>query len=128
MAYASYKCILQPNPRFGPYVNLIESISNAYPAEVVTQTEHKYVTNMVVKLVVPPACGMEGVNGLQGAIVVVDPTTFLIDIDTTPFTAFEIPVSPQPKADICAQTIPVGDISRQFKGAVKNITGPQQAA
>ena len=127
MSYASYKCILQPNPRFGPYINLIAAITNANPAQVTTQTNHNYVTQMVVKLVVPPACGMQGVSGLQGVITVIDATNFLIDIDTTMFVPFAIPVSPNPKADICAQTVPVGDVSNNFQGLVKNLTGPQQS-
>jgi hypothetical protein len=128
MAYAPYKCILQPNPRFGPAVNLITAITNANPAQVTTQTVNNYVNQMVVKLYVPPACGMDGVSGLQGAITVVDPYNFLIDIDTTMFTAFAIPGSPNPRADICAQTIPVGDVSNTFQGVVHNLTGPQQPA
>lgn len=127
MAYAPYKCILQPNPRFGPAANLITAITNAYPAQVTTQTVNNYTTEMVVKLYVPPACGMEGVSDLQGAITVVDAYNFLIDIDTTMFTAFAIPVSPNPRWDICAQTIPVGDLSNTFRGLVRNVTGPQQS-
>jgi len=126
MAFASYKCILQPNPRFGPYINLIAAITNANPAQVTTQTPHNYVNQMVVKLYVPPACGMQGVSDLQGVITVVDQYNFLIDIDTTMFTAFAIPVSPNPKSDICAQTIPVGDVSLNFQGLVHNLSGPQQ--
>lgn len=126
MAYASYKCILQPNPRFGPYINLIAAITNANPAQVTTQTVNNYVTDMVVKLYVPPSCGMTGVSGLQGSITVIDPYNFLIDIDTTVFGAFAIPAMPNPKEDICPQTIPVGDISQTFEGLVKNLTGTQQ--
>lgn len=127
MAYAPYKCILQPNPRFGPFVNLITAITNDYNAQVTTSTPHQYVNDMVVKLVVPPACGMQGVSGLQGAILVLDPTNFLIDIDTTIFTPFAIDTS-DPTKDICAQTVPVGDVSKTFQGSVHNLTGPQQPA
>lgn len=126
MAYAPYKCILQPNPRFGPSINLIAAITNANPAQVTTQTPNNYVTDMVVKLYVPPSCGMVRVSGLQGAIQVIDPSNFLINIDTTTFGPFAIPVDPDPKADVCPQTIPVGDISNTFQGVVRNITGPQQ--
>lgn len=127
MAYAPYKCILQPNPRFGPYINLIAAITNANPAQVTTQTPHNYVNQMVVKLYVPPACGMQEVNGLQGAITIVDATNFLINIDTTNFSTFAIPMSPPPRVDICPQTIPVGDVSANFQGLVHNLTGPQQS-
>src|SRR5271157_5166420 len=111
-------CTEELTPMFKPASRLIQSITMASPAMVVTRNPHLYSTGIVVRLVIPEACGMRQANDLTGEITVVDPTSFTINIDTTTFEAFVIPTVflPTPGGipewfDICAIIIPIGDAS-----------------
>jgi hypothetical protein len=64
---------------------------------------------------------MQQANGLTGSIVVVSPTTFFVDIDTTLFDPFSIPMAASPHVDICAQVVPVGEVNEILTEATRNI-------
>lgn len=125
MPYPTGACYANPNPIFQPARRLIASITNANPAVVTTTFPHQYKDGTIVRLDIPPADGMQQANEMTGTIVVLSPTTFAIDIDTTNFEPFAIPSSPAPTIQVCAFVVPVGTgnvpINEQLKIATVNI-------
>jgi len=114
------RCYAIPNPTFQPAMRLIASITQSLPATVTTTFDHLYVSGTIVRLDIPVADGMQQANQFVGPIVVTGSTTFTIDLDTTNFEPFAIPVSPGPHEDICAQVVPVGELNEQLTAAVRN--------
>lgn len=115
------RCYANPNPIFQPAMRLVTAITNSIPAQVTTSFRHQYEDGLIVRLDIPPACGMQEVNGKVFAILVDSPTTFLINIDTTTFSPFSIPPSPGPFDDTCAQVVPIGEINEQLDQATRNV-------
>lgn len=114
------RCFADPNPIFQPAMRLIAAISQSIPATVTTTFDHLYVSGTKVRLDIPFADGMQQANQFVGPIVVTGSTTFTIDLDTTNFDAFAIPVAPDPHTNICAQVVPVGELNSQLTAAVRN--------
>ncbi len=114
-------CYANPHPIFQPAMRLIASITQANPAVVTTTFAHQYKDGTIVRLDIPPADGMQQANGLTGSIIVTAPTTFTIDIDTTLFEPFSIPVSPPPRVNTCAQVVPIGELNETLRAATVNV-------
>lgn len=114
-------CYADPNPTFYPAMRLISDITNAFPAVVTTTFANQYQTGLIVRLDLPPAVGMQQANGLTGTITVLSDTTFSIPIDTTSFDVFEIPPSPGPFDNTCAQVVPIGEDNDTFYLATQNV-------
>ena len=115
------RCYANPLPTFQLAMRLIASITQANPAVITTTFAHNYITGAIVRLNIPSACGMQQANGQTGTIVVLSPTTFAINIDTSMYDAFSIPGSPTPLQDICAQVIPIGEINDILTAATQNV-------
>jgi hypothetical protein len=115
------RCYANPNPIFQPAMRLIIAITNAPFATVTTSFAHQYITGLQVRLDIPIACGMQQANGLVGSIIVVSPSMFTIDIDTTSFDPFSIPMAASPHTNICALVVPVGEVNEILTGATRNI-------
>jgi hypothetical protein len=118
----AYNIWVETNPKFKPARKNIASITNANPALVTTTTNHEYSTGTIVRLVIPEKKGMQGAHQQTGKIVVVTPTSFTIDIDTTqmdPFVAVD-PVGISPLLDVCAQVNPVGESSEMLSAASRD--------
>lgn len=79
-------------PIFQPAMRIIAAISNSFPAVIETTFPHQYFTGTIVRLYIPNGFGMVQANKLQGTIAVIDPETFAIDIDTTLFDTFIVPM------------------------------------
>lgn len=116
----AYNCYADPNPSFYPAMRLIAAITQAYPAEITTTFAHGYGSGLVVRLVIPPADGMQQANGLTGAITVTGSTTFTLPLDTTNFDPFSVPSPANPDIDICAMVIPIGEINELLTQATVN--------
>jgi hypothetical protein len=116
-------CYAIVNPIFQPAMRIIQSITNANPAIVTTTFAHLYISKTIVRLDIPVACGMQQANQLTGTIVVTGPTTFAIDIDTTFFDAFAIPVTPPSYVNTCAQVVPIGESNDILTAALHNVLG-----
>jgi|ERR1044072_58939 hypothetical protein len=114
-------CYANPDPIFQPAMRLIASITKSNPAIVTTTFAHQYETGLIVRLDLPPAVGMQQANGSSGTITVIDDTSFSIDIDTTYFDTFEIPGSPGPFDNTCAQVVPIGEVNESLEQATRNI-------
>jgi len=114
-------CYANPNPIFQPAMRLIASITNARQAVVTTTFAHQYRTGLIVRLDIPLACGMQQANHVVAPIIVVSPSVFIINLDTTDFDPFAIPVGVSPHVDTCAQVVPVGEINEILTEATRNI-------
>jgi tryptophanyl-tRNA synthetase len=102
-------------------MRLIASITNTYPAVVTTTFDHEYISGLVIRMHIPIACGMPELSSFVGEISVLSNTSFSLDIDTTNFTVFAIPVAPVPPwLDTCAQVIPVGEDNDMLTEATRN--------
>jgi hypothetical protein len=115
------RCYANPNPIYQPAMRLITAITNSRQGLVTTSFDHQYSTGLIVRLDIPPACGMQEINGMTAAIIVVSPSMFTVDIDTTNFTPFVIPPDANPHVDICAQVVPVGEVNEILTQATRNI-------
>lgn len=111
-----------PNPLFQPAMRLIAAITNANPAVVTTTFDHQYITGTIVRLDIPPACGMQQANQQFGPISVITPTTFSIAIDTTLYDAFVIPTF-TPLVNTAAQCVPIAEVNSILTAAVHNQLG-----
>ena len=107
-------------PVYQPAMRLIAAITQAIPAQVTTSFAHNYQTGDIVRLIVPNGYGMVQANGLMGTITVNADTTFLIDIDTTTFTAFVIPNT---LVVTVAQVVPIGEVNSKLTQATRNVLG-----
>jgi hypothetical protein len=114
------RCFAYLNPMFQPAMRLLAGITQSNPAIVTTTFNHLYVNGTKVRLDVPIACGMPQINGLTGSILILSPTSFSIDIDSTQFYPFAIPIAPNPHTNICAMVVPIGEDSNTLLAAVQN--------
>ncbi len=114
-------CYANPNPIFQPAMRLIASITNARQAVVTTTFDHQYRTGLIVRLDIPLACGMQQANHVVAPIIVVSPSVFVMNLDTTDFDPFSIPVGVSPHVDTCAQVVPVGEVNELLTEATRNI-------
>ncbi len=120
-------CYANPNPIFQPAMRLIAAITQSSPAVVTTTFAHQYLTGTIVRLDIPPADGMQQINGNTYPILVTGPTTFTIPEDTTHFDAFAIPVAPIPAyTNTCAMVIPVGEVNSTLAAATVNVLNPRR--
>lgn len=120
-------CYANPNPIFQPAMRLIAAITQSYPAEVTTTFAHQYLDGLIVRLDIPPADGMQQINGKIFPIIVTSPTTFTIPEDTRLFDAFAIPVAPVPAyTNTCAMVIPVGEVNATLNSATVNVLNPRR--
>lgn len=113
-------------PIFQPAVADISSISQASLAVVTTTFATQYLTGLIVRLYIPQYFGMEQLNGFQGTITVLSPTTFTIPIDSTFFDPFVTPIQPvgQPLINP-AQVVPIGEDAAILTQSFVNILTPQ---
>ncbi len=113
-------CFSNPSPTFQPAMRIISSITNANPAAVTTTIDHDYLSDEIVRLIIPLGFGMVQANSLTGTITFTGNTIFTIDIATTFFDVFAAP-SPLPSSYTCSQVIPIAEISSTLAGATKNV-------
>lgn len=104
------------DPIFQPAMRVVTAITRADPAEVTTSFAHDYITGAIVRLIIPVDFGMQQMNQKKGTITVTGDTTFTIDIDSTRFDLFAVPVDNEQYA----QVLPVGEINSVFTSAVRN--------
>jgi len=110
----------QQFPVFKPAMRIVTAVTNGLPASVTTSFAHGYASGLIVRLIVPLGFGMEEANDLFGQIFVTGTTTFDIDVDTTYFNAFVVPVTP-PASLQYAQAVPFGEINSSVYQAYKNV-------
>jgi hypothetical protein len=102
-------------------MRLIAAITNSNPCIVTTTFDNQYVSGTIVRLDIPPACGMQQANQFVGPLTVIDPLNFSLPLDTTTFGRFAIPVLTNPHIDICAQVVPIAENNDQLSAAERNV-------
>ena len=75
----------------------IDSITQAYPAVVITSESNHYVAGMVVTFQIPKSFGMQELNKKIVQVTNVSGNDITINVDTTTFSPFAYP-SPLPSA------------------------------
>lgn len=116
-----YKCIALQYPVIQPAMRLIASITNSNPCVVTTTFAHQYVSETIVRLDIPPACGMQQANQFFGPLTVIDSLNFSLPLDTTNFGAFSVPSGLGPNVNICAQVVPIAENNDILTAAVQNV-------
>jgi hypothetical protein len=116
-----YTCYANTSPSFRPAYRGITAITQANLAEVTTSADHGYTTGLIVRLIIPPACGMPQADKMTGRITVTGTTTFTIDIDTSLFYPFAIPVPTSPHINVCPLVIPIGEDNNMLSEAERNV-------
>lgn len=107
-------CIFQPS------VKVISAITNANPAAITTTDTHSYMDGMIVRIIVPQACGMRQMDNKSGTITCTGTNTFTINIDSTRFDVFSVPVLPDHNIDTVSLVIPIGEVASTTLGATHN--------
>ncbi len=102
-------------------MRLIAGITKSNPAVVTTTFDNQYKEGTIVRLDIPPGCGMQQANQFVGPITIINTTDFAIALDSTNFDTFSIPVGANPHIDICAQVVPIGEVSLTLNAATVNV-------
>lgn len=111
-----------PMPIFQPAMRLISAITNANPAVVTTTFANDFVLGTVIRLDIPSYIGMPQANQLTVTIInILGPTSFNINLDTTMFEPFAIPMTLPPHTNTTALAVPVGEVASTLVAAVQNI-------
>lgn len=102
--------IIPFDPIFYPRRRYIINITNASSAVVTLSVTHGYTVGQKIRFNVPAIFGMVEMDGLQGTITAINTTTntITVDIDSTSFTAFDIPASTDVPLT-WAQAVPFGE-------------------
>lgn len=108
-------------PMFQQAMRIISSITRSDPAVVTTTFAHNYITGSIVRLYIPAGFGMPQANQLVGSIIVLNDTTFSINIDTTGFEAFFVPTDPSYLVNSAAHVVPVGEVNSLLRAATQNV-------
>lgn len=116
-------CYANPFPTFQRAMRIISAITNSFPAQVTTTFSHQFVTGQIVRLIIPPGCGMPQANQQYGTISVTSSTTFNIDIDTTYYDVFAIPATVPPGSTgfTCPQVVPFSEVDQILTAATQNV-------
>ena len=104
----AYQCYAYTDPVYGPAMRIITAITNSAFAQVTTSFAHGYPNGTVVRFDIPPSLGMIQLDQMTSPIVVTSPTTFTINIDTTQFAPFVIPIGLSSKINVCGLSVPIG--------------------
>lgn len=108
------------DPIFYPRRRFVVNISAAASAVVTCSADHGLTVGQKVRMVVPTACGMVQMNGLQATITVVTAGTFTINVDSSAFTAFKFPL-PGVVPFSPALVVPFGEDTAQALSSGVNI-------
>jgi len=73
---------------FVPNRQIIQSISNSYPAIVTTTQDNGYQQGLIVRFVIPPTFGMQQLNNQTFLISLISNNSFSINVDTSDFDPF----------------------------------------
>lgn len=115
-----YQCYAYQHPVYGPAMRIIASITNAAAPVVTTTFAHGYISGTIIRFDFPQSVGMPELNQQTFPITILSPTTFTIPVDTTLFQPFSIPMTGSPFVNICALSVPIGELNSQLNAAVVN--------
>ena len=99
--------------------NSVTAITNANPGVVTTSTAHGYFSGLIVRFEFFADFGMQQLLGNIYTIIVLSPTTFSIDANTTTYDPFFISSTVQ-----VPQVVAVGEIASTLKNSEQNLLTP----
>ena len=76
-----------------PKMVLIQNITNAQYAVITFVQDHLFLVNEIIGIRVSRAYGMDQINNMYGKVLAITADTVTVDIDSSGFTPFSIPVS-----------------------------------
>ena len=106
-------------PLWQPNYSIVSSITNANPGVVTTASPNGYYSGLIVQFFFGPKFGMQHLIGNIYTIVVLSPTAFSINQNTTAFDAFTIGTTLQ-----VPQVVPVGEVASTLKNVERNLLIP----
>ena len=111
--------LADPNPIFQPAMRIVTNITNAVAAVVTTSFDHLYLNETIIRIDIPLGYGMQQINQRFGSIIVLSPTTFSIDIDSTFFDTFSIATT-YPENAQSAVCVAIGEENDTLLASVRN--------
>ena len=87
---------------------------------VVSTDLHGYTSGLVVRFVIPPSSGIQQINNIMAKIIVINVTTFFVDIDSSTLDPFIPNITPSKYWKTIPQVIPVGDSGTGFEDSSLN--------
>jgi hypothetical protein len=99
------------DPEFFPCTRYITSITQAASAVVTLSVTHAFSVDQEVGFRVPEQYGMTQINNLRGKVTAINAVTntVTVNIDTTGFTAFAMPLDAAWSSYSKAELVPVGE-------------------
>ncbi len=116
---------------FSPSQKSIASISQGRRVVITTFTDHNFLDGLIVRVVIPGvnanhpfvgivnSLGMPQMNGLEGKITVLTPTSFSLPIDSTFFDPYVMSAFPSDEQFV-GQVIPIAENAFTLTSATKN--------
>ena len=98
-----------------------EASENALRKKGATTFANQYIDGTIVRLDIPPVCGMQQANQFFGPLTVIDSLNFSLPLDTTTFGPFSVPTGLGPHLDTCAQVVPIAENNGILSAAVMNV-------
>jgi hypothetical protein len=109
---AGFYRIVNNDPLFYPRRRFVVKVTQATSPTVSTSVEHNLCAGQLVRFEIPnlvPVAGMTQLNGLTATVLsVTDPYNFVINVDTSAFTAFAWPTIAQQPSSFPI-VVPVGE-------------------
>ena len=106
-------------PIWQPNFSIVSSITNANPGVVTTASPHGYFTGLIVRFEFFVDFGMQQLLGNTYTIIVLSPTTFSINANTTTYDPFFISSTIQ-----SPQVVAVGEVANTLKNIERNLLTP----
>lgn len=114
------RCYSAPFPTYQRAMRIVAAITNAVVPLVTTTINHQYATGDIVRFNIPPLFGMQQIDQQLATVTVISDFTFNIDIDTTLFSPFIVPMT-LPTHYTGPQVVPVGEINSNLQSATQNV-------
>jgi hypothetical protein len=100
-----------------PYYEVITGITRGATTTVNCAYAHAYVVGQEVTFVIPSQWGIVELDGLKGYVTSITASAFVVDINSSSFTAFSYPTSGTASLGLTfPQVLPVGDSNTGYSG------------
>jgi hypothetical protein len=86
--------------------------------------DHQYESGLIARINIPFGFGMSQLNQFEGIVMVTSTSTFTMDIDTTSFDPFVVPLSNPGHFYTPACVVPMGEINNLLTEATQNVLLP----
>ena len=105
-----------------PFKCTITAITQAQQAVITTAVDHGWVVGNLIQCMIPKEYGMRQLTGITGLVLAVTSDTVTVNIDTTHFDTFAIPVVSALTVLDPSEIIPVGGDNTGY--VTDNVSNP----